>query len=245
VNTHEQEAGLARVWLVVGAAVVVPIALLVAVYLLFFTNDSPEELTISQPSPTTTPTAGAAPADASSLAGTWKVAPGSVAGYRVKEKLARLPAQSDAVGRTEAVTGSVVVAATAGGLTAEKVDVTVDVTKLASDESRRDNRIRTEGLESAQFPTATFVSTGPVALPADAAGGQVVKVDVPGKLTVHGVAKDVSIPVDVRLNGSQGEAVGSLTFPFSDFGMTPPSIGGFVTVGSDATLEFKVLLART
>ncbi|MEA2703889.1 MAG: hypothetical protein QOD63_1834, partial [Actinomycetota bacterium] len=110
MDTVKTEVGLARVGLIVGAAVVLPLALLVAVYLLFFTNDSPDELSISTPSQTTAP--GAAPADASSLAGTWNVAPGSVAGYRVREKLASLPAQSDAVGRTEAVTGGVVIGGT-------------------------------------------------------------------------------------------------------------------------------------
>jgi hypothetical protein len=34
------------------------------------------------------------------LAGQWKIATGSVAGYRVREKLGFLPAESDAVGRT-------------------------------------------------------------------------------------------------------------------------------------------------
>ena len=242
MNTVKPEAGLARVGLIIGAAIVLPIALLVAVYLLFFNNDSPDELSISTPSQTTVP--GAAPVDASSLAGTWNVAPGSVAGYRVREKLASLPAQSDAVGRTEAVTGSVVVGGSGANLTADKIDVKVDVSKLASNESRRDNRIKTDGLQTATFPNASFVSTGPVALPATVTSGAVVKVDVPGKLTLHGVTKDVVIPVDVRLDGSQGEAVGSLKFPFSDYSMTAPSVGGFVTVEPEGTLEFKVLLAR-
>ncbi len=242
MNTVKTEVGLARVGLIVGAAIVLPLALLVAVYLLFFTKDSPDELSISTPSQTTTP--GAAPADASSLAGTWNVAPGSVAGYRVREKLASLPAQSDAVGRTEAVTGSVVISQSGANLTADTVNVEVDVTKLASDESRRDNRIRTDGLQTATFTTATFASNGPVALPATVADGAVVKVDVPGKLTIHGVTKDVTLPVDVRLDGAQGEAVGTLKFPFSDYNITAPNVGGFVTVDPEGTLEFKVLLAR-
>ena len=71
-----------------------------------------------------------------------------------------------------------------------------------------------------------------------------MKADVTGDLTIHGVTKQVTIPLDVQLTGGQGQVVGSLKFPFSDFGMSPPSVGGFVTVESDATLEFKLLLAR-
>src|SRR5207253_2743318 len=86
----------------------------VGVYLLFFNEDSPDKLTLSDP-PTTQPGAGATPTTvgatssggSSTLEGTWTVADGSVAGYRVKEKLASLPAQSDAVARTGSVTGAV------------------------------------------------------------------------------------------------------------------------------------------
>ena len=172
------------------------------------------------------------------------MASGSEAGYRVREKLAALPATSDAVGRTESVTGTVAVTRSGDQLVADSVEIEVDVSTLESNEDRRDNRIRTQGLESDEFPQATFVSTAAVSLPAGTAAGEAVKADVTGDLTIHGVTKRVTIPLDVQLTGGQGQVVGSLKFPFSDFGMSPPSIGGFVTVESDATLEFKLLLAR-
>ena len=43
------------------------------------------------------------------VAGTWTVTGGSQAGYRVREQLANLPAESDAVGRTSDVTGSITI----------------------------------------------------------------------------------------------------------------------------------------
>jgi len=54
----------------------------------------------------------------------------------------------------------------------------------------------------------------------------------------------VTIPIDARLTGSKIELVGSISFPFSEFGMTPPSIGGFVSVQKNATMEFQLLLTR-
>lgn len=234
-----------RRWLI-AALVIVPLAALVGGYLLFFTPDSPAELTLSDPPATqpgaTATTTGAA--STSTLEGTWAVGAGSVAGYRVREKLADLPAQSDAVGRTEAVTGRVTLRPDGSQLVADGVDVNVDVSSLKSDESRRDNRIRTMGLQTDQFPTAAFTSTAPVTLPAGLAEGAAVTSEVTGRLTIHGVTKDVTIPLDIRLAGSQGEVVGSLKFPFSDFGMSAPSVGGFVSVEPDATLEFKLLLTR-
>jgi hypothetical protein len=37
---------------------------------------------------------------------------------------------------------------------------------------------------------------------------------------------------------------GSLTFPWSEFGMTAPSVGGFVNVTEKATMEFDLRLQR-
>ena len=255
VNTNELEdrtsARSRRPLAIVAILAVLAIAGVGAAYLAFFNDDAPERLALSDdPVPTTAPgPAGttattAAAAGGSDLAGTWRVAAGSTAGYRVREKLAALPAKSDAVGRSPAVTGTVKVDGSGSALTASDARFEVDLTQLTSDESRRDNRIRTDGLQTNQFPKAMFVSTKPIPLPAETASGQAVKATAEGDLTIHGVTKRVSIPLDVRVAGGKGELVGSLGFPMSDFNITPPNIGGFVTVDPDATLEFKLVLEK-
>jgi polyisoprenoid-binding protein YceI len=210
-----------------------------AAYYAFFNGSSPERLALS---PSGGPASSAAVDAATSPAGHWSAAAGSEAGYRVREKLADLPAQSDAVGRTTAVTGGMTVDSSGGRLVARDVRVEVDLTRLQSDKSRRDSRIRTQGLESSRFPTATFVSAGDVTVPADAPSGKAFTVDVVGDLTLHGVTKRVTIPVQGRLDANGLQAVGSLEFPMSMFGIEPPSIGGVVTVEPDATMEFKVVM---
>jgi len=246
VNVPSSRTGRRAPW-VIAALVIVPLVVLAGIYLLFFTDDSPEELTLSDPpvtQPGVTPvTGGSSGGFVSTLEGTWNVAQGSVAGYRVKEKLASLPAQSDAVGRTESITGTVRLRSNGSRLEAEAVNVEVDVSTLKSDEDRRDNRVR-GALGTDQFPKATFTSTGGVVLPDNLAAGDDVTADIAGQLTIHGVTKQVTIPLQFRVTGGQGEVVGSLTFPFSDFEISPPNIGGFVSVESDATLEFKMLLTR-
>ena len=212
------------------------------VYFVVFAGSSPQKLALSSPTPTAS---GSASGSASTAgAGTWTVTSGSQAGYRVREKLASLPAPSDAVGRTSAVTGTLTLAQSSSGYSVTTADFTVDVSTLTSDQSRRDQRIHSQGLQSDRYPTATFKLTAPIALTTDAASGQTVHVSATGDLTVHGVTKSVTIPIEARLTGSKIELVGSITFPFSEFGMTPPSIGGFVTVQNNATMEFQVLLAQ-
>ena len=92
-------------------------------YDLVLRGDDVASLTLPSASPTTTETPAASDAAPTlsapsattgqvaegSLGGDWSVAAGSVAGYRVREQLANLPAESDAVGRTEDVSGSITV----------------------------------------------------------------------------------------------------------------------------------------
>ena len=108
----------------------------------------------------------------------------------------------------------------------------------------RDEKIHEIGLESNRYPTATFKLTAPVTVPASALEGKVAHVSVTGAFDIHGVSKTETLPIEMSLRGSTFEAVGSLTFPWSEFGMTAPSIGGFVNVTEKATLEFALELQR-
>jgi polyisoprenoid-binding protein YceI len=225
---------------IVGGALILGAAVGI-LYFAVFAGSSPQKLALSSPTPSTSASPGAS---SSVGAGSWTIDSGSQAGYRVREKLASFSAPSDAVGRTTAVTGTLTLSQVASGFSVEAASFTVDVSKLSSDQSRRDQRIHSQGLQSDRFPTATFKLTSPIALTADAGNGQTVHLSATGDLTIHGVTKSVTIPIDARLTGSKIELVGSITFPFSQFGMTPPSIGGFVSVENNATMEFQLLLTR-
>ena len=221
---------------------VVALAALFAVaYFALFNTDSPPELSLE--------TKGSTEAQApptGDLAGTWTVADGSVAGYRVREKLAALPAPSDAVGRTDAITGQVTITESSGAFSARDVDFTVQVAQLKSipPEGRRDNKIRTIGLETDKYPLATFMAPGPISIPAEAVNGKMAIVPVEGDLMLHGVTKKVSIPLQVQRDGPQIRLVGNYEFGWSDFGMTAPSIPLFVSVTGDPKLEFDLRLSK-
>jgi len=115
---------------VLVAGVVVVLAAFALAYFTLFNSDSPSKLTLQTKGSTAATPSG-------DLAGTWTVADGSVAGYRVREKLAQLPAPSDAVGRTGAVTGQVTIADRGGAHSASNATFTVDVTQLKSDKTLR------------------------------------------------------------------------------------------------------------
>jgi len=182
----------------------------------------------------TTTTAGAFDG---SFDGTWTLVDGdSFVGYRVREELAFLPAPTDAVGRSTVVEGSLEI----DGLRVVTTTVTADLTRLESGESRRDFAIRTNGLQSDTFPTAAFELTQPIAFDEQPAEGEVVDVEATGDLTLHGVTREVTIPLQARWDGGQIAIVGSLDIAFADFEITPPSLGP-ATVGGNGTIELQLL----
>jgi polyisoprenoid-binding protein YceI len=199
--------------------------------------------TASAPAASTTAGTSDAPAATSdgSVAGTWSVAADSVAGYRVREQLANLPAESDAVGRTSQITGSITLETSGSTTTLTAGTLTVDTTSITSDKTQRDNRMRDEGLQTDQFPTATFTLTKPVEVPAAALTGTASDVTLTGDLTLHGVTKSVEIPAQAQLVNGTIQVAGSLSFPLSDYSITAPNIGGFiVSIADTGTLEFLV-----
>ena len=219
------------------------------IYFVVFPTSSPKPFTLT--TSTSTSAAGAAAGatttatqatSAGELAGHWKLVSGSEAGYRVREKLAFLPAESDAVGRTSQITGAATFSQNAGTVTISTASFDVAVGTLTSDRSQRDEKIHEIGLESSRYPTATFVLSTPLRVSASALQGKVAHVSVTGIFNIHGTSRKETLPVEMSLSGSTFQAVGSLTFPWSEFAMSAPSIGGFVNVSETATMEFDLHL---
>jgi len=219
--------------------VVALVAAFAVAYFTLFNSDSPPKLSLE----TKGSTNSAAP-PTGNLAGTWAVADGSVAGYRVREKLAQLPAPSDAVGRTGAITGQLTIMEEGGAYSAGTANFTADVSQLKSDQDKRDNKIRSIGLETDKFPQASFAAPGPISIPADAVNGKIVTVPVEGNLTLHGQTKQVTIPLQVQRDGAQIRLVGNYQFGWADFGMEAPSLPPFVSVTGNPTLEFDLRLSK-
>ena len=225
-----------------GGVLAVGVAAFLVAYFLLFPTSSPKRFGLTDTTPSTSTGSGDAPA--SGGAGQWTVASGSQAGYRVREKLAFLSAKSDAVGRTSALTGAASLSTSGDAVTMTAASFKADVSTLKSDRDMRDQRIHQIGLESDRYPTASFKLTAPLRLPSSFSSGRVARVTATGDVTIHGTTKRKRIPIEMRLSGSALEATGSLTFPWSEFGMTAPSVGSFVAVDAAATMEFDLHLRR-
>jgi polyisoprenoid-binding protein YceI len=222
-------------WVLIGVAI-----LLVAVvggpfaYIHLIEGKAPAPLTLASPSSGSSSSSGLSSATAPD--GTWKVATGSVVGYRVNEVL--FGQSNVAVGRTGAITGSITVAST----TITAGTITVDMTTVTSDQSRRDEQFNGRIMETATYPTATLVLSDPVTLGSIPAVGAERSVQVTGTLTLHGVTKTVTFSVAGRYQGSTFSVAGSIPITFSDWNIQSPSFGP-VTTEDHGTLEFSLVFA--
>jgi polyisoprenoid-binding protein YceI len=168
---------------------------------------------------------------------TWAVVPSpdSFVGYRVKEQLASIGANT-AVGRTSSVVGSL----TLSGTSITAVELTADMTTLRSDSGQRDGRLATSGIETSRFPTATFSLTSPIALGGTPAAGATVNATASGALTLHGVTKAVQIPVEADIAADVATVKGSIDILFSDYGIERPTSFAVLSVEDHGTMEFQL-----
>lgn len=241
-----------KVALVTGA--VVALALLgVAGWWFFIRDDAPPEADIDTAGATLDEAAeGGAGADGGvdggGLEGTWTVdqSVGSFddftstwAGYRFEEELAGVGGNT-AVGRTPDVTGSLSVA----GDQVTAVDVQVDLTTLESDSDRRDGALRSRGLESDQFPTATFRLTAPITLPDGFAAGERVAVSAQGELTIHGVTQDATIELQAELHGDAAVVVGRAPVALADYDIDPPTGFSVLSIADEGTFDLQLFLTK-
>lgn len=175
--------------------------------------------------------AGVAPS--STVDGTWSVVGGSTAGYRIKETL--LGQSNTAVGRTSAVTGSIVIS----GASVPTGSFSVDLTKLTSDRSQRDGQFQGRIMDTARYPTATFVLTAPIQVATAPVDDVELRATAMGDLTLHGVTKPVTFQVAAKRSGGTIEVNGSIPIVFADYGISNPS-GGPATTDDNGLLEFLV-----
>jgi polyisoprenoid-binding protein YceI len=231
-------------WVVAGIVAVLLIVVVAPfVYINFIKDDAPERLTVDSVTTTTgsgttgddDPSTTTAAGGEFALDGEWTIAPGSVAGYRATEVL--FGQDTEAVGRTEDVTGTV----TFDGATVSAAEFTVDLTTVESDESRRDNQFQGRIMDTANFPTATFELTSPITLDSIPAAGEEVTVQATGDLMLRGTTKSVTVDLQTKHDGSTITLAGSIPIVWDEWGIPEPSFGP-ASVADDGEIEFALLL---
>ncbi len=231
-------------------AIAIPVALVVLatggvwLYLNVIREDAPERLSLDAGSDATTTTMAAGQTGATTTTGggdgvdgTWRIAPGSQAGYRVDEIL--FGQSATAVGRTDDVTGGIEI----DGSRVVSGSFTVDMTTVQSDESRRDNQFRGRIMDVSSHPTSTFELTSPISIESLPGDGEEIEVEASGDLTLRGTTRPVTFTLRAQRSEPGIRVAGSIPIVFEEWGIPNPSFGPAQTEDR-GELEFLLVLRR-
>ena len=169
------------------------------------------------------------------------VAERSEAAYRARETFVSRGAPSDAVGTTRAMTGEIQL--DADGIPRGRIlSITIDLRTLTSDQPRRDAFVRSNTLNTDQFPFAAFHSTesaGPVSY----RSGDEVTFQIPGVMTIRGQDRPIVWDARARLDESTLMGSASSRIRLTDFGLEPPRLA-VLSVEDEMTWQIDIVAER-
>jgi polyisoprenoid-binding protein YceI len=171
------------------------------------------------------------------------VAAGTKARYKVTEQFVGIDFPSDAVGSTEAITGSIIV--NPDGSFHPSSKITVDLTSLSSDQSMRDNYIQGRTLETEKFPSLELVPKKAAGLAAPLPAAQQAGFKLITDMTMHGVTKEVPWTVVATFGNEAVAGRATTTVDFATFNMTKPSVGRLMSVDDKIQLEVEFRFRRS
>ena len=227
--------------LVLAALVVVGLALTAVpwAYINFIKDDAPDALNLDTAPADTTNSDGVTASGLTDANGEWKVVANSdsVVGYRVKEIL--FGQDTEGVGRTKDVSATLSIANNA----VSAGSFTVQMGTIMSDAAKRDAQFNNRIMDVASYPTSTFTLTKPISLPDNAISGEVISAEATGDLTLRGVTKSVTFPIQAQATSDAFTVVGNITIVFDEWEIPSPGIPG-ITVEPQGLLEFSLVFTK-
>jgi polyisoprenoid-binding protein YceI len=127
------------------------------------------------------------------------------------------------------------------------VRITIDAAALkvtgkgesASDVPKVQARMQgSDVLDSAQYPSIGFRSTN---IAVERRDGDVLDLAVTGELTLRHTTRTVTVPVQARLDGGSVRATGRFDLKQTDYGITPVTVGGVVSVKDAVAIAFSIV----
>lgn len=193
--------------------------------------------------PTNPPLGDASPAENTGNLQFAIVTEKSQANYRVREQLASLSLPNDAVGITNTVSGTITIQPD-GAIVAPESQIVVDVSNLTSDNSRRDNYVRRNTLQTDQYPQVTFAPKEVTGLPLPLPESGEIAFQLSGDLTIRDVTRPVIWEITGQIQDGQITAKATTTFTFAEFNITQPRVPVVLSVEDNITLEADLVLQR-
>ena len=119
-------------------------------------------------------------------------------------------------------------------LAASQARIQIELDSFDSGVAEVDTEVKRKGwFNTAQFPTATFVSSAVKSLGAN-------RYEATGKMTIKGRARDVTVPFAVRQDGGAAVFEGAFTLKRLDYGIGEGPWSDTDTVADEVQIRFKL-----
>ncbi len=162
----------------------------------------------------------------------------SAASYTVDEELVGIGANT-AVGTTSAIIGAVLFDEDGNPLPCSHF--AVDMRTLESDESRRDNFLRMNTLESEAYPYTTFIVAAVEGLDGPIVEGETFTAQLIGDLTIRDVTLSATWEAEFTLVGDSLTGTATHTFLIADYELQKPIVGSVVSIADDVLLTIDLV----
>jgi hypothetical protein len=248
-----------RVLIAAGALIAVVGTLLLSGFIVMV-RSAPKPLTVPSVRPSATVRATAPPTVAnicptpsvtpiaSGINGVWMVQPGSVAGYRARERLAGVPTPEVAVARTDQVAGwGAVHEDGSGSIVLIDGCFAVDLRALRSQDEIPGFNMRERDNNVQGFLNTSEHPFGLLRIDSAQLGAAVrsqATAAITGQLEVNGIMLPASFTVQLQRNRNQIGVAGSAVVNVDDYHVEVPKDLNFIDVDPRITIEFAATLAQ-
>jgi polyisoprenoid-binding protein YceI len=168
---------------------------------------------------------------------------GNEARYRVREQLMGKDLPNDAVGTTNAISGTIL-AYPDGRIVKDSSKIVIDVRTLKSDQSRRDGFLQRRTLETEKYPTVELVPTEIRGFSGKVPTSGDVTFQLLGDLTVHGVTHPTVWNVKAHQEGQDFAGTATTAFTFKDISLDQPKVPVVLSVADTIKLEYDFRVTK-
>jgi polyisoprenoid-binding protein YceI len=180
---------------------------------------------------------GLVSASSGPLSGTWQVADGSLAGFRIEDTALGL--SNYVGGQTRAVTG--VIAVSGNSVTSAQFRINLSTVKVSG---KTQPQLATS-LGTRDHPVAVFTLTKPVTLSRAFPAGRTITETATGDLAMNGTSHPVTVTLTARRDGRELQTAGSIQVQFARWGIKQPADFGFAgSLADHGDAEFLLILHR-
>ena len=128
-------------------------------------------------------------------------------------------------------------------ITAAKIVVRLDPSTFDTRNEKRDKVMREKSLETEKYPQIEFESTSIEATNKELAPNRTTEATIKGRLKLHGIEKDVEVPVRILWNENQVSADATMELNLDDFGIFRPKVFLF-RLQKEVKVHFRIVAEK-